>query len=43
MNHLNMNVGKYRLPLCEMDVDAKEYLISTMSVLFEGEGMRVAV
>jgi 4-hydroxy-tetrahydrodipicolinate synthase len=41
MNWVGMNVGKYRLPLYEMEVSAREYLISTMSVILEEEGMCV--
>jgi dihydrodipicolinate synthase len=43
MNNIGMNVGKYRLPLYEMDEGAKEYLINAMKVLFDEEGMREAV
>lgn len=43
MNYMDMNVGKYRLPLYEMEDGAKEYLIDTMKVLFDEEGMREAV
>jgi hypothetical protein len=39
---MGMNVGKYRLPLYEMEGAAKEYLIETMRILFH-EGMREAV
>jgi len=42
MNVMGMNVGKYRLPLFEMEGAAKEYLIETMRILFH-EGMREAV
>lgn len=42
MNILGMNVGKYRLPLYEMDPGAREYLKSAMSVLFN-DGMLKAV
>lgn len=41
MNWVGMNVGKYRLPLYEMEESAREYLISTMNVILEEEGMRV--
>mgnify|MGYP001252763245 FL=1 len=38
MNILGMNVGKYRLPLYEMDRGAREQLLHAMRVLFdEGE------
>lgn len=43
MNYMEMNVGKYRLPLYEMEEGAKEYLIDTMKILFDEEGMREAV
>lgn len=43
MNIMGMNVGKYRLPLYEMDGGAREYLAETMKVIFEEEGMREAV
>jgi len=43
MNYMDMNVGKYRLPLYEMEDGAKEYLIDTMKVLYDEEGMREAV
>ena len=43
MNIMGMNVGKYRLPLYEMDSGAREYLAETMKVLAEEEGMREAV
>ncbi len=43
MNYMDRNVGKYRLPLYEMEDGAKEYLIDTMKVLFDEEGMREAV
>lgn len=42
MNVMGMNVGKYRLPLYEMEGAAKEYLMETMRVLMH-EGMREAV
>ncbi len=41
MNWVGMNVGKYRLPLYEMEDSTREYLFSTMSVILEEEGMRV--
>lgn len=41
MNWVGMNVGKYRLPLYEMEGSAREYLISTMHVILEEEGIRV--
>ncbi|HVI42934.1 MAG TPA: 4-hydroxy-tetrahydrodipicolinate synthase [Anaerovoracaceae bacterium] len=43
MNIMGMNVGKYRLPLYEMEKDTREYLIDAMKVLFEEEVMREAV
>ena len=43
MNIMNMNVGKYRLPLYEMDGEAREYLLKTMKVLFEQESFPAAV
>jgi 4-hydroxy-tetrahydrodipicolinate synthase len=43
MNILGMNVGKYRLPLYEMEDGAKEYLVDAMKVLLDQEGMREAV
>lgn len=43
MNLKGMNVGKYRLPLYEMEGCTKEYLIKTMRILFEEKGMREAV
>lgn len=43
MNIMGMGVGKYRLPLYEMEPGARAYLIEAMKVLFETEGMRVAV
>lgn len=43
MNIMGMNVGKYRLPLYEMDGGAREYLKDAMKVLFELEGMREVV
>ncbi len=43
MNLIGMNVGKYRLPLYEMESGAREYLRSVMTGLFEQEGMREAV
>ena len=43
MNIMNMNVGKYRLPLYEMDGEAREYLLKTMRVLFEQEKFPAAV
>lgn len=42
MNIMGMNVGKYRLPLYEMEAGTRECLIDAMKVLFE-EGMREAV
>jgi len=43
MNFMDMNVGKYRLPLYEMEDEGKKYLIKTMKVLFSEEGLREAV
>jgi 4-hydroxy-tetrahydrodipicolinate synthase len=43
MNILDMNVGKYRLPLYEMEGGAREYLMEAMKVLFDEEGIREAV
>lgn len=43
MNFMDMNVGKYRLPLYEMEDEGKKYLIKTMKVLFVEEEMREAV
>ncbi len=43
MNIMNMNVGKYRLPLYEMDGEAREYLLRTMKVLSEQESFAAAV
>jgi len=43
MNIMGMDVGKYRLPLYEMDGGAREHLAEAMKVLFEEEGMREAV
>ncbi len=43
MNIMNMGVGKYRLPLYEMDRDAKEYLMKTMEVLFDQDRLPAAV
>lgn len=43
MNIIGMNVGKYRLPLYEMEDSAREYLRSTMNVLIAEEDMREAV
>jgi 4-hydroxy-tetrahydrodipicolinate synthase len=43
MNIMGMNVGKYRLPLYEMEDGAREYLRDAMKVLLDGEGMREAV
>lgn len=37
MNVKGMNVGKYRLPLYEMEGRTREYLIETMRVIFDGE------
>lgn len=43
MNILNMNVGKYRLPLYEMEGDTREYLRSAMRVIMDGSRMLEAV
>ena len=43
MNIMDMNVGKYRLPLYEMEDSAREYLMEAMKVVFEEERMREAV
>lgn len=43
MNIIGMNVGKYRLPLYEMEDGAREYLRDCMKVLLGQEGMREAV
>jgi len=43
MNFMDMNVGKYRLPLYEMEDEGKKYLVKTMKVLFGEEEMREAV
>ncbi|HWQ79498.1 MAG TPA: 4-hydroxy-tetrahydrodipicolinate synthase [Anaerovoracaceae bacterium] len=43
MNIMGMNVGKYRLPLYEMDSGAREQLLAAMAVLFDEAGMREAV
>jgi 4-hydroxy-tetrahydrodipicolinate synthase len=38
MNIMGMNVGKYRLPLYEMDREAREQLLGAMGVLFNEGG-----
>jgi len=43
MNIMNMGVGQYRLPLYEMDADAREYLRKTMQVLYDQERLLTAV
>ena len=43
MNLMGMEVGKYRLPLYEMESGAREYLRETMRALFAEERMRKAV
>lgn len=43
MNLMGMDVGKYRLPLYEMESGAKDYLQNAMKALFEEERMREAV
>ncbi len=43
MNIMKMNVGKYRLPLYEMEGDTKECLLKAMKVVFEEANMQVAV
>ena len=42
MNIMSMDVGKYRLPLYEMDRDAREQLLAAMDVLFNEGGMRAS-
>ncbi len=43
MNIMGMNVGKYRLPLYEMENGTKAFLAETMKVLSKEDGMREAV
>jgi 4-hydroxy-tetrahydrodipicolinate synthase len=43
MNIMGMDVGKYRLPLYEMDRGAREQLLAAMGVLFKEIMMRKAV
>lgn len=43
MNIMGMGVGKYRLPLFEMEPGTRRQLIDAMRVLFDEEGMRAAV
>ena len=43
MNILSMNVGKYRLPLYEMEGDTKEYLRNAMRVIMDQDRMLEAV
>ena len=43
MNLMGMEVGKYRLPLYEMESGAREYLRETMRALFVEERIREAV
>lgn len=43
MNIMGMNVGKYRLPLYEMECSTRNELLSTMTVLSPVERMREAV
>ena len=43
MNIMNMGVGQYRLPLYEMDAEAREYLRKTMQVLYDQERLLTAV
>lgn len=43
MNMMDMGVGKYRLPLYEMDEDARAYLIATMHILYDQKRLLTAV
>ncbi|QOX63286.1 4-hydroxy-tetrahydrodipicolinate synthase [Anoxybacterium hadale] len=43
MNVMDMGVGKYRLPLYEMDEDARAYLIKTMQILYDQKRLLTAV
>ncbi len=43
MNIMGMGVGKYRLPLYEMEAGTRAHLIDAMKVLFKTEGIPVAV
>lgn len=43
MNFFSMDVGKYRLPLYEMESSGREYLIHTMKVLSDEGRIREAV
>ena len=43
MNVMNMGVGKYRLPLYEMEGEARDYLIKTMQVLYGQDRLLTAV